>query len=722
MIKKKRGFIGFFLIIILCPFGMEVTEVQAQDSISEADQSCPAGTLLEPYSGICASINDKKHLFIEGKGSLSIQSIPSLTELRKKYALMRGLKSDDAPVPGGNGGGITYKSGHLQAFEQAELHTKMFVYPSGWNPSFPIDWLFTPATNRMDNPVEVVGIYSKNQDDQGSLGLFGRSCSEDYPCPNGDTKNGWQWFEDFSNLPCNMTEIVDKGGYLQTVIHYANTTIKLDQASPPLWRNAVYLWNYCSKNWDLVYEHNYRENKSNCSIEGCAWWGPILETFGDEQPEINELGFEDTLLFHDGTWSELPPSETNFKNPISPWILSNLDPNRGFGAGNYFVIADKDTDGDGMPDGWENIYGFDPSDPSDAEYDPDGDELINLDEYLNGTNPSESDTDEDGLPDGWEVTFGTDPLVNDANEDPDGDGLSNWEEYNNGRHPNNREPEKPDLYLPPDGQSDVPLAPELHTGNFSDLDNDKHAQTEWQISKDSSFSQEKLVFNGTSDSQLTLLNVPDLLLDVDTEYFWRARFTDTGNATSDWADPFSFSTITMSEDDQNPQNGIPDDQEADCLGIFDPGEVPPNTVCVDTLVGNAQLGIEGSTNVTSIESFRSIDPQTIPENLQGVKLLIGLMSFKAEVDRIGDTIDIIYHSSEPMPDGVKCYKYDPINGWQDYSAHIVSISADRKSITIEYKDGDWGDLDGVANKIVIDPSGFGVAAAGGGGGGGGGGG
>jgi hypothetical protein len=28
-----------------------------------------------------------------------------------------------------------------------------------------------------------------------------------------------------------MTEIVDKGGHLQTVIHYKNTTIKLDDAS-----------------------------------------------------------------------------------------------------------------------------------------------------------------------------------------------------------------------------------------------------------------------------------------------------------------------------------------------------------------------------------------------------------------------------------------------------------------------------------------------------------
>jgi hypothetical protein len=231
-----------------------------------------------------------------------------------------------------------------------------------------------------------------------------------------------------------------------------------------------------------------------------------------------------------------------------------------------------------------------------------------------------------------------------------------------------------------------------------------------------------LVFDLTSDTQLALLDVPPLILDANnTEYFWRARFTDSDNATSEWADPFSFTTVADSPEDSDPKDGIPDGQEADCLAIFDPDVVPQDTVCFNTVVGNAQIGMEGSNNVASIEACGSVDPATIPENLQGVALTMGLISFKAKCNQPGDIIEIIYYSSDPIPAGAKWYKYDPIDGWLDYSSHIVSISPDRKSITVEYQDGGFGDLDRVVNGVIIDPSGPGAAAAGGGAGGGGGG-
>lgn len=70
-----------------------------------------------------------------------------------------------------------------------------------------------------------------------------------------------------------------------------------------------------------------------------------------------------------------------------------------------------DEDGDGMPNNWEDQYGLDPHDPSDADDDDDGDNLENLQEYQHGTDPTNPDTDFGGTNDGDEVLNNcTDPL------------------------------------------------------------------------------------------------------------------------------------------------------------------------------------------------------------------------------------------------------------------------------------------------------------------------
>ena len=56
------------------------------------------------------------------------------------------------------------------------------------------------------------------------------------------------------------------------------------------------------------------------------------------------------------------------------------------------------------------------------------------------------------------------------------------------------------------------------------------------------------------------------------------------------------------------------------------------------------------------------------------------------------------------------FKYDTINGWYDYSGH-TTFNDDGQSVTLELKDGGYGDSDGLANGIIVDPGG--IAATGG---------
>ncbi len=98
----------------------------------------------------------------------------------------------------------------------------------------------------------------------------------------------------------------------------------------------------------------------------------------------------------------------------------------------------SDSDGDGLNDGFEVSNGLDPLDNGSVNInngpngDPDSDGVKNIDEFILGTDPNNPDTDGDGLPDGFEFSNGLDALDNgdiDANQgadgDPDGDGFSN---------------------------------------------------------------------------------------------------------------------------------------------------------------------------------------------------------------------------------------------------------------------------------------------------------
>jgi hypothetical protein len=146
-------------------------------------------------------------------------------------------------------------------------------------------------------------------------------------------------------------------------------------------------------------------------VDGWAY-DPVLKTWGrynapDNQPQLYE--------------GEEIPTFVQATNKY--WGNGRVD-------GGETNPRDPDSDDDGIPDGWERWFGYNPLSYPDAFSDPDHDFLINLDEYAAGTRPDLWDTDGDTMPDGYEVLHGLNPLARvDALLDHDKDKLTNINEY-----------------------------------------------------------------------------------------------------------------------------------------------------------------------------------------------------------------------------------------------------------------------------------------------------
>ena len=137
----------------------------------------------------------------------------------------------------------------------------------------------------------------------------------------------------------------------------------------------------------------------------------------------------DSLGIDQGGGSGAPRKE----NPLQNYPADgNFDGTATFDIGAYECSNLRDSDENGMPDGWTYRY-FEQIVGIDASTDSDGDSKSNLAEFENSTNPR-NDLDGtgewyNGLPLGWRVKyFPTNALDVTPEGDADGDGLSNLDE------------------------------------------------------------------------------------------------------------------------------------------------------------------------------------------------------------------------------------------------------------------------------------------------------
>jgi parallel beta-helix repeat protein/predicted outer membrane repeat protein len=495
---------------------------------------------------------------------------------------------------------------------------------------------------------------------------------------------------------------------------------------------------------------------SHCDIEnsgGSASWNEDLGTDNGGNIDQDPLFAEDGLHLTIGS----PAIDGGDDSAVPSDIFEDMDGETRFN-GTVDMGADEfvDTDGDDLSDYEEAaIYGTDPAD-SDTDDDglSDGDEANTY-----GTEPLTADTDEDGLSDGDEVAiygtnpalsdadadtdgdgitnrdevdkYSTDPAVSDADADTDGDGITNLDEVNiygtdpddadsdddgvsdgteieNGLDPMTAEgPGVPVLVTPETDATQTLLSPDLEVSYADNASADSHQSTRWQIGADDAFTE--IVADISSEARLVALTVPELVLESETTYHWRVRFTGTDNIDREWSATGGFTTAADDRGDED-GDGIPDDQE---LPEGETGDIAVDTE-TDWQDGLFYLAFESGEGDAVQAALRLSDdgsgllfleqtwdlPDDAPADLD-----LGLFYLKITVPSAGDSTFVrLYFSDAVLAEDSSTYKYDTTTGWFDYTAY-TAIGDDFAHIAVELVDGGYGDADGVANGVIVDPFG-----------------
>jgi hypothetical protein len=145
--------------------------------------------------------------------------------------------------------------------------------------------------------------------------------------------------------------------------------------------------------------------------------------------------------------------------------------------------------------------------------------------------------------------------------------------------------------------------------------------------------------------------------------------------------------------------------------IYDNGITgfPADVLTMRTLAGEP-FGIREN-NGGAFTRVSFIDPATMPASFgMPDNLIYGLLEIEVRVSSPGSLTTVTIFLPSPAPDGYGWYKYNDTAGWTDYNGNAAFNPA-RDQVTLTLEDGGTGDDDGVANGVIVDPSGLGTSSS-----------
>jgi len=156
-------------------------------------------------------------------------------------------------------------------------------------------------------------------------------------------------------------------------------------------------------------------------------------------------------------------------------------------------------------------------------------------------------------------------------------------------------------------------------------------------------------------------------------------------------------------------DGIPDDQETGAWKDMDGNGVDDNSQNDIATLINAESGDEVAVKTSSgvITQARSQSDYGLPDTTNKPSdyyCAFGMFSFILDDISVGEEVEVKFYLPQVFTTEDKWLKYYELSGWADYTDRIIS-GIGTNEVTLVFKDGSYGDGDGIPNGVIVDPSG-----------------